>query len=73
VGCIGSARKALRFRERLAQRGLASGDVERIQMPMGLDIGAQSPEEIAVAVVAELIRARAAAAVRRVGPQAVHS
>lgn len=71
VGLIGSARKALRFRERLAQRGLAPASVARVQCPMGLAIGAQSPEEIAVAVVAELVRVRAASSARQSGPRAL--
>jgi xanthine dehydrogenase accessory factor len=64
LGMIGSDRKSLRIRERLQQKGLAAADIDRVQCPMGLDIGAQSPEEIAVAVVAELIRQRRAASVR---------
>ena len=73
LGCIGSARKAIRFRERLTQRGLAAADLDRIQMPMGVDIGAQTAEEIAVSVVAELIRVRAARAHRAQRPRAVAS
>lgn len=73
LGVIGSARKAIRLRERLTQRGLDATAVARMQCPMGLDIGAQSPEEIAVAVVGELIRVRAAAQVRATGPRAVKS
>jgi xanthine dehydrogenase accessory factor len=71
LGCIGSARKALRLRERLSQRGLSAEAVARIQCPMGLEIGAQTPEEIAVAVVAELVRVRAAQRVRAKGPRAL--
>ena len=70
-GLIGSARKAVRFRQRLAQRGLSPEAVARLQCPMGMDIGAQSPEEIAVAVVAELVRVRAEARARQTGPHAV--
>jgi len=73
LGCIGSARKAIRLRERLAQRGVGEPALARIQMPMGLSIGAQSPEEIAVAVVAELVRVRAAARVRAQGPRSIAS
>ena len=58
LGMIGSERKAIRFRERLEAAGLTAADVARIQTPMGLAIGAQTPEEIAVSVVAELIRVR---------------
>jgi xanthine dehydrogenase accessory factor len=71
LGLIGSARKAVRFRERLALRGLSPAAVARLQCPMGLDIGAQSPEEIAVAVVAELVRVRAAMRARQSGPRAL--
>jgi xanthine dehydrogenase accessory factor len=56
LGLIGSKRKALRFTERLRQQGVPEASVERIQSPMGMPIGAQTPEEIAVSVVAELIR-----------------
>jgi xanthine dehydrogenase accessory factor len=73
LGCIGSARKAIRLRERLRQRGLEEAVLARIQIPMGLEIGAQSPEEIAVAVVAELVRVRASSRMRAVGPRAVAS
>lgn len=73
VGCIGSARKAIRFRERLTQRGVPAADVDRIQMPMGAEIGAETAEEIAVSVVAELIRVRACRAVRVGRPRAVSS
>jgi xanthine dehydrogenase accessory factor len=58
LGMIGSERKGLRVRERLAQQGVAEAAIDRVQTPMGLDIGAQTPEEIAVAMVAELIRVR---------------
>jgi xanthine dehydrogenase accessory factor len=58
IGLVGSGRKALRLVERvLAKRG---GDVplERVFAPVGLDIGAVSPEEIAVSIVAELVALR---------------
>lgn len=71
AGVIGSRRKALRFRERLAQRGVPQDFIERLQCPMGLEIGAQSPEEIAVSVAGELIRVRAALRARASGPQVV--
>jgi xanthine dehydrogenase accessory factor len=60
LGCIGSVRKGLRFRERLVAGGLEAGQVARLRTPMGLDIEAQTPEEIAVSVVAELIGVRRA-------------
>lgn len=60
VGGVGSRAKAARLRTRLLQKGFAAEQLERIRMPVGADIGARSPNEIAVAVVAELIAWRAA-------------
>jgi xanthine dehydrogenase accessory factor len=42
----------------LAREGIARDALERVHTPIGLDIGAETPEEIAVAVVAELIMVR---------------
>ena len=54
LGVIGSRAKAERFRRRLAQKGLG---VE-FRSPVGLDIGAETPAEIAVAIAAELVQLR---------------
>lgn len=64
LGCIGSVRKGHKFRQRLAARGLDEASVARMRTPMGLDIGALLPDEIAVSVVAELIAVRRADASR---------
>jgi len=58
LGVIGSRRKAHMQRERLAAKAFAPDAIARVHCPVGLDIGAQSPEEIAVAVCAELIATR---------------
>jgi len=58
LGVIGSRRKAEMFRLRLAAQGFAADEVARMRSPVGLAIGAQSPEEIAVSIVAELIALR---------------
>ncbi len=55
VGGVGSRAKAERTRQRLEAKGFAEKDIERIRMPLGVDIGARSPDEIAVSVVAEMI------------------
>ena len=60
LGLIGSRRKIEMFKQRLAARGVDGARFERLHAPIGLDIGAETPEEIAVAIVAELIQARAA-------------
>jgi xanthine dehydrogenase accessory factor len=55
IGGVGSRAKALRTRERLAHKGVATADAERIRMPLGVDIGARSPAEIALAIAGELV------------------
>lgn len=59
VGCIGSARKAALAREHLVAAGVPQGRVDAVAMPIGLAIGAVTPAEIALAIVAQLIRRRA--------------
>ncbi len=60
VGGVGSRAKLARTRARLEAKGFPPADLERIRMPLGLSIGARSPEEIAVSVVAELVQWRRA-------------
>lgn len=57
VGALGSRKTHGARRERLALAGLAEADLARIRAPIGLDIGAASPAEIAVSVLAEITRA----------------
>jgi xanthine dehydrogenase accessory factor len=59
LGLIGSRRKIEMFKQRLVARGIDGARLDRVHAPIGLDIGAQTPEEIAVAVAAELIQVRA--------------
>jgi xanthine dehydrogenase accessory factor len=58
VGMIGSKRRAKTTLERLAEQGYSPAELSRIHTPMGLDIAAETPAEIAVAIAAELIRVR---------------
>ncbi len=55
IGLISSKAKRIKFFERLKKDGFSSRDLKRIKSPAGIDIGAQTPEEIAVSVSAELI------------------
>ncbi|MEO6420050.1 MAG: XdhC/CoxI family protein [Polyangiaceae bacterium] len=55
VGGVGSRAKAQRTRDRLEARGFSQEDRARIRMPIGVDIGARLPEEIAVAIAAEMV------------------
>jgi len=57
VGMIGSKRKVLSVYKALENEGYKPEEFERVYAPMGLEIGALSPEEIAVSIAAELVRA----------------
>ncbi len=54
IGALGSRKTHARRVERLKQQGLSDADVSRIHAPIGLDIGAVSPAEIAVAIMAQI-------------------
>ncbi len=56
VGLISSAPKRTHIFAELRRRGLAPAEVERVRAPIGLPIGAESPAEIAVSIVAEIVR-----------------
>ncbi|MDQ7780250.1 MAG: XdhC/CoxI family protein [Planctomycetota bacterium] len=55
VGMIGSKRKVRVIMDRLAADGVDKARLEKVFSPIGLDIGAESPEEIAVSIIAEII------------------
>ena len=57
VGALGSRKTHAKRVERLLGLGATADQLERINAPIGLDIGAASPAEIAVAVLAQIIRA----------------
>ena len=65
VGGVGSRAKAERTRQRLEHKGFPEPDRARVRMPVGLDIGARLPAEIALAIAAELVRWRSARAESR--------
>jgi len=58
VGAMGSRRTNEDRLEKLRQRGLTSAELGRLHAPIGLDIGARTPEETAVSIAAELIGQR---------------
>ena len=62
IAMIGSKRKVLNVIRELEKEGIPASQFERIFAPMGLEIGAISPEEIAVSVAAEMIAVRRNAA-----------
>ena len=59
VGAIGSRRTQERRREALLEFGVDASAVDRIHGPVGLDVGAESPAETAVAILAEILAVRA--------------
>jgi len=62
IGMIGSKRKVLSVYKALEKEGFDAKLFERVHAPMGLDIGALTPEEIAISIAAELIAVRRNAA-----------
>jgi xanthine dehydrogenase accessory factor len=55
VGALGSRKTQAQRRDRMKDEGFTDADLDRIHGPVGLDIGALSPAEIAVSIVAEMI------------------
>src|SRR5215467_13230116 len=55
LGLIGSRAKVARIYDELARNGMKAGALEHVHAPIGLDIGAVTPQEIAVSILAELI------------------
>ncbi|MDG2617568.1 XdhC family protein [Thermoleptolyngbya sichuanensis XZ-Cy5] len=58
LGMIGSEKRVRQVYQAIAQRGIDPGKLQTIYAPIGLDIGALTPEEIAVSIAAELILVR---------------
>jgi xanthine dehydrogenase accessory factor len=54
IGCLGSPRTHAKRVERLGAAGFAPGEIARLHAPVGADIGAKSPAEIAISILAEL-------------------
>ena len=57
VGALGSVRNHARRTKRLEEKGFSADEIARVHCPVGLDIGARQPEEIALSVMAELVLA----------------
>ena len=58
VGLLGSRRKTLMIYQRLLQEGVPRDRLAEVKAPIGLDIGALEPEELAVSIMSEIIMAR---------------
>ena len=60
IGVMGSTRRWATTRERLIESGVPAREIDRIHVPIGLNIGAETVEEIAVSIMSEVIEAAAA-------------
>jgi xanthine dehydrogenase accessory factor len=58
IGLIGSRRRSRAMLARFAEDGIDPALIDEIHAPLGLDIGAETPEEIAISIMAEIIRER---------------
>ncbi|MFQ5399810.1 MAG: XdhC family protein [Anaerolineae bacterium] len=58
IGALGSRKTQAKRRQRLHKMGFSEAQIDRIHGPIGLSIGAQSPEEIALAIMAEIVRVK---------------
>ena len=58
IGMLGSRKKAASLFDRLEKEDFDASDFERVFVPAGLDVGSETPEEIAVSIAAELIAVR---------------
>ena len=58
VGAMGSRRTARQRVEHLTAEGWSDEEIERIHAPIGIDIGAEQPAEVALSILAEIVRAR---------------
>ena len=61
VGLVASPRRAAAVRERLMGMGVSAGDAARLRSPAGLDIGAETPGEIALSILAQIVEDRRSA------------
>jgi len=55
IGMIGSRNKVKKIYQNLLDKGFQESDLQKVHAPIGLDIGAKTPEEIAVSILAEII------------------
>ncbi|HYR67965.1 MAG TPA: XdhC family protein [Reyranella sp.] len=71
VGALGSKRTHAKRKERLAEAGITDEQFARIHGPVGLNIGAKSPAEIAVSILGQIVEARARRLEALAGPKVV--
>jgi xanthine dehydrogenase accessory factor len=58
IGLIGSRRRWALTRKALLEQGLSAAQLQRVRSPIGLEIGAETPREIAISILAEIVQVR---------------
>ena len=58
IGMIGSRKKNTTVFQHLEEQGISAQELKKVHAPIGVDIGAQTPEEIAVSIMAEIIQVK---------------
>ncbi len=58
IGVLGSSKRAVALAKGLKEMGFTEGEIARLYIPVGLDIGAETAEQMAIAVVSELLMVR---------------
>jgi xanthine dehydrogenase accessory factor len=69
LGLVGSARRGAAVLGYLAERGVPREELDKVRVPAGLDLGRTTHQEIAVAILAELVKLRASGALAPGGPE----
>jgi len=67
VGMIGSKRKVMKLKEMMIKDGITQEALEKVYTPIGLDIGAETPGEIAISIIAEILNVQKKGAPSQVG------
>jgi xanthine dehydrogenase accessory factor len=66
IGVLGGLRRAAALAKRLEEMGYSGNEIARVKIPVGFDIGAETPEQIAIAIVGELLMVRSGKALKAV-------
>ncbi len=70
LGLLGSKAKMVHIFTDLVERGFSSADLGCVETPVGIEIGAETPEEIAISIVARMVSVRRGVPVQRIGSMA---
>ena len=65
IGMIGSKKKVREVKQRLLKKGVSRQQLDRVYAPIGIEIGAETPQEIAISILAEIIKVERTNSVRR--------